>query len=97
MRDALYSHTIDILHSYRKYCSTSTSPGQLILPEALKLLPLYVLGLSKTYAFRIGMFKRGWGGAVTIVLWRVRTNGRWQVAAGWLLERGRGLIDTSRV
>ena len=43
---------IDVLHSYRKNCSTQSSPGQLVLPEALKLAPLYHLSLSKCPAFR---------------------------------------------
>ncbi|XWS15138.1 hypothetical protein CRYUN_Cryun35bG0068400 [Craigia yunnanensis] len=34
---------INILHYYRKFCATVSSSGQLILPEALKLLPLYTL------------------------------------------------------
>lgn len=39
--------TVDILHIYRKRCALTTSSGQLILPEALKLLPLYTLGMLK--------------------------------------------------
>ncbi|GLT53087.1 hypothetical protein SLA2020_263830 [Shorea laevis] len=39
---------IDILLSYRKFCATVASSGQLILPEALKLLPLYTLALIKS-------------------------------------------------
>lgn len=35
----------DALYAYRKFCATVTSSGQLILPEALKLLPLYTLGI----------------------------------------------------
>ncbi|XP_010521258.1 PREDICTED: protein transport protein Sec24-like At4g32640 isoform X2 [Tarenaya hassleriana] len=40
------------LYSYRKFCATVTSSGQLILPEALKLLPLYVLALTKSVGLR---------------------------------------------
>ena len=43
---------IDVLHSYRKNCSTQSAPGQLVLPEALKLAPLYHLCLQKCPAFR---------------------------------------------
>ncbi|KAK9138927.1 hypothetical protein Sjap_009521 [Stephania japonica] len=39
---------ISILHVYRKFCATVSSAGQLILPEALKLLPLYTLALTKS-------------------------------------------------
>ena len=52
LRDKLYTQCIDMLYSYRRYCAQSTTPGQLILPEALKFLPVYVLALSKTPAFR---------------------------------------------
>ncbi|GMH37330.1 hypothetical protein BSKO_05203 [Bryopsis sp. KO-2023] len=44
---------VNVLHAYRKYCATPmTSTGQLILPDALKLLPLYTLALLKTKALR---------------------------------------------
>lgn len=36
---------INALYAYRKFCATVTSTGQLILPEALKLFPLYTLGI----------------------------------------------------
>jgi protein transport protein SEC24 len=36
---------VTILYTYRKYCATASSSGQLILPEALKLLPLYTMGM----------------------------------------------------
>lgn len=36
---------VNVLLSYRKYCATVSSSGQLILPEALKLLPLYTIGV----------------------------------------------------
>lgn len=42
----------DVLGVYRKFCAKGANPGQLILPEALKLLPLYALALSKSPAFR---------------------------------------------
>ncbi|CAI9773841.1 unnamed protein product [Fraxinus pennsylvanica] len=43
---------INILHSYRKFCASASASGQLILPEALKLLPLYTLGLLKSCRLR---------------------------------------------
>ncbi len=46
---------IDVLHSYRRNCSTQSSPGQLVLPEALKLAPLYHLCLQKCPAFRCAL------------------------------------------
>uniref|UniRef100_A0A1J3HXG5 Protein transport protein Sec24-like n=6 Tax=Noccaea caerulescens TaxID=107243 RepID=A0A1J3HXG5_NOCCA len=43
---------INALYAYRKFCATVTSSGQLILPEALKLLPLYTLALTKSVGLR---------------------------------------------
>lgn len=40
------------LAAYRKYCATSSSTVQLILPEALKLLPLFSLALQKSPILR---------------------------------------------
>lgn len=37
----------EILYKYRTNCSAQSPRGQLILPESLKLLPLYVLGMRK--------------------------------------------------
>jgi Sec23/Sec24 helical domain len=44
VREQIVNHCINILGSYRKFCASISSAGQLILPEALKLLPLYTLG-----------------------------------------------------
>lgn len=44
VREHITNFCINILLSYRKFCATVSSSGQLILPEALKLLPLYTLG-----------------------------------------------------
>jgi len=51
-RDALIKRCVNTLHVYRKSCATSSSLAQLILPESLKLLPLYTLGLLKTNLLR---------------------------------------------
>ncbi|XP_062203524.1 protein transport protein SEC24 B-like [Phragmites australis] len=48
VRDQVTNTCISILQSYRKYCTSVSSSGQLILPEALKLLPLYTLALTKS-------------------------------------------------
>nr|KAJ0207773.1 hypothetical protein LSAT_V11C500280400 [Lactuca sativa] len=52
VRDRVTDLSINILHSYRKFCATVSSSGQLILPEALKLLPLYTLALIKSIGLR---------------------------------------------
>ncbi|KAF7048208.1 hypothetical protein CFC21_057009 [Triticum aestivum] len=52
VRDQVISTCINILQSYRKHCASVSSSGQLILPEALKLLPLYTLALIKSIGLR---------------------------------------------
>lgn len=44
VREQMMNLCVNALVSYRKFCATVSSSGQLILPEALKLLPLYTLG-----------------------------------------------------
>lgn len=50
------STCINILQSYRKHCASVSSSGQLILPEALKLLPLYTLGMISCLQFASLLF-----------------------------------------
>ncbi|TVU25461.1 hypothetical protein EJB05_27957, partial [Eragrostis curvula] len=52
IRDEATNTCINILQSYRKHCASVSSSGQLILPEALKLLPLYTLALIKSIGLR---------------------------------------------
>ncbi|KAK4694104.1 protein transport protein SEC24, partial [Lecanoromycetidae sp. Uapishka_2] len=54
IRDALTEKTIDILAGYRKTFSGSHPPGQLVLPENLKEFSMYILGLTKSRAFKAG-------------------------------------------
>ena len=44
-REQLINRSAQILACYRKNYASFSSPGQLILPECMKLLPLYVNGL----------------------------------------------------
>jgi protein transport protein SEC24 len=44
---------IEMLHAYRRHCASNSSPGQLILPESLKLLPLYLAVAGKLAAFTV--------------------------------------------
>ena len=46
-RKSLVSACVDILFVYRRYCASNNAQRQLVLPEALKLLPLFTLGLLK--------------------------------------------------
>ncbi|KAL9317068.1 hypothetical protein ACSQ67_013585 [Phaseolus vulgaris] len=52
VREQVTNLCINALFSYRKFCATVSSSGQLILPEALKLLPLYTLALTKSTGLR---------------------------------------------
>lgn len=54
VRHYLTDRCVKILLAYRKNCAASSSPGQLILPESFKLLPLYTLGINKTKAIKGG-------------------------------------------
>jgi protein transport protein SEC24 len=49
----LIESAIEMLFSYRKNCAANSSPGQLILPESLKLSPLYLSALTKIGAFLV--------------------------------------------
>lgn len=51
-KEAINKAAGDALLAYRTHCAAASSSGQLILPEALKLLPLYTLALSKHTVFR---------------------------------------------
>lgn len=53
-KERLTKSCVDMLHAYRINCASTTAAGQLILPESLKLLPLYVGALRKMPAYRSG-------------------------------------------
>lgn len=50
VKEEIEQRSAQILASYRKNCTSPTSAGQLILPESMKLLPLYVSCLIKNDA-----------------------------------------------
>ena len=55
LRKRMVQQATAILGAYRKYCtSPNTAAGQLILPECLKLLPLYTNCILRNSAFRSG-------------------------------------------
>lgn len=54
IKDSLVHRAAQLLACYRKNCATPSSAGQLILPECMKLLPLYVNCLLKNDAFSGG-------------------------------------------
>lgn len=54
-REQLIDNCANVLFNYRKYCATASSSGQLILPESLKLLPLYTLATLKSPGVRANL------------------------------------------
>ena len=54
VKESLISNCAQVLACYRKNCSTPSSAGQLILPECMKLLPLYTNCLLKSDAISGG-------------------------------------------
>lgn len=54
VKENLISKTANILACYRKNCASPSSAGQLILPEMMKLLPLYVNCLNRCDAISGG-------------------------------------------
>jgi protein transport protein SEC24 len=57
VREQITETTVSILTGYRSECSKSSNPQQLVLPETLKLLPVYMLGLVKSPSFTAGNFQ----------------------------------------
>ncbi|TMW68179.1 hypothetical protein Poli38472_007851 [Pythium oligandrum] len=55
VKDNLVNECVNVLFNYRKHCAASSSSGQLILPESLKLLPLYTLATLKSRALRMNL------------------------------------------
>eukprot|EP00835_Amoeboradix_gromovi_P002504 NODE_144_length_17694_cov_0.489741.p1 type:complete len:1083 gc:universal NODE_144_length_17694_cov_0.489741:6165-2917(-) len=55
-REELMTKTSKTLAMYRKHCAMNSPPGQLILPESLKLLPCYVLCLLKSKSFTLQQY-----------------------------------------
>lgn len=54
VKDNLIARSSCMLAAYRKHCASPSSAGQLILPECMKLLPLYTNALLRTDALAGG-------------------------------------------
>lgn len=52
VQDSIVNGCANCLYNYRVNCAKHSTPGQLILPEAHKTLPLYALGLTKCPVLR---------------------------------------------
>lgn len=54
VRDTLITQCAQILACYRKNCASPSSAGQLILPECMKLLPVYLNCVLKSDVLQPG-------------------------------------------
>ncbi|XP_033335256.2 COPII coat complex component secretory 24CD isoform X1 [Megalopta genalis] len=54
VKENLVARCANMLAAYRKHCASPSSAGQLILPECMKLLPLYTNALLKSDALSGG-------------------------------------------
>ena len=52
IREQLQDRCVKILTAYRRHCSTTSAPSQLILPDSYKLFPMTTLALLKSMALR---------------------------------------------
>lgn len=52
IKKQIFGRCVQALAGYRRLCSSHSASGQLVLPESIKLLPLYVLSLVKCKLFR---------------------------------------------
>ena len=56
VRENLIQQCAQILACYRKNCASPSSAGQLILPECMKLLPLYINCVIKSGILQAGEY-----------------------------------------
>ena len=52
-KEMIINELVEMLTNYRNLCANQTNPQQLVLPETLTLLPLYLLVALKKPAFRL--------------------------------------------
>ena len=52
-KEKLLNDLIEMLHTYRSQCANQTNPSQLVLPETLTMLPLYLLSIIKNPGFKL--------------------------------------------
>ncbi|CED84222.1 transport protein sec24 [Phaffia rhodozyma] len=55
VREELNERCIKLLVAYRRHCALSSRPNDIVLPEAFRMLPLYILALQKTKALKGGV------------------------------------------
>jgi len=52
-KEKVINDLVEMLTSYRNHCANQTSPSQLVLPETLTVLPLYILSSLKKPALKL--------------------------------------------
>jgi len=52
-KEKIINDLVEMLTSYRSLCANQTNPSQLVLPETLTLLPLYLLTALKKPALKL--------------------------------------------
>ena len=58
MREELINIGVDTLTAYRKNCAANSPPSQLVIPDGMKLLPIYLLSAMKNPAFKMSLQNR---------------------------------------
>ncbi len=53
VREKVINNLVTLLHNYRTECAAQSTPSQLILPDSLKLMPLYTLSMLKSPALKL--------------------------------------------
>lgn len=52
-KESVINELVEMLKNYRNLCANQTSGSQLVLPETLTLLPLYILTALKKPAMKL--------------------------------------------
>ena len=58
MREDIINIGVETLATYRMQCSANSPPSQLVIPEGMKLMPIYLLSAMKNPAFKLSMQSR---------------------------------------
>lgn len=53
VKEEMINQTVSLLLNYRTLCAPNSPPSQLVIPETLKLMPLYILSMLKNPAFKL--------------------------------------------
>lgn len=53
LRNEIIDHVVNMLTTYRTKCAQNSQPTQLVMPDSLKLMPIYLLAMLKNHALRL--------------------------------------------